>query len=300
MGVTFLQHRTVTGVYSSTNSKCIVLGKRVNGKCSATVEWWSIAYVATFMIYVYEICLLLAGAIETACDIPTTGLHRSYEIGSHVDNDWNSLLNSAFLIILMMVYSRQKNQSPAWILKYIRPDLIFSKNRGCSRMQFLSNFLTVWTAVLNLVLIVICNTSILNPGPNTLNVMYQNVRGFVPFSHLGRSNMPLITGKLLELQTKVYQDKPDVIILTETWLSKEHLDNEIFPDNFYKVYRRDRSKRSHPPDPNNPSKFRTNGGGVLIAVRTGVEVENDKVDISSKAEMLSVSLKANNTSYLSG
>jgi hypothetical protein len=144
---------------------------------------------------------------------------------------------------------------------------------------------------------VICNTSILNPGPNTLNVMYQNVRGFVPFSHLGRSNMPLITGKLLELQTKVYQDKPDVIILTETWLSKEHLDNEIFPDNFYKVYRRDRSKRSHPPDPNNPSKFRTNGGGVLIAVRTGVEVENDKVDISSKAEMLSVSLKANNTSY---
>ena len=126
MGVTFLQHRTVTGVFSSTNSKCIVLGTLVNGKSSAAVEWWSIAYVVTFMIYVYEIWLLLAGAIETARDIPTTG--------SHVDNEWNSLLNSAFLTILMIVYSRRK-KSPAWILRNIRPDLIFSKNRRCSKIE---------------------------------------------------------------------------------------------------------------------------------------------------------------------
>ena len=299
MGVTFLQHRIVTGSYSSIISKCVVLGKRVNGKCSSRVEWWNITYVLTLMIYVYEICLLLAGAIESAGDIPTTRLHRSYDIGSHVDNDWNSLLNSAMMVILMIVYSRQKNHIFPWVSKYICPSSLFSKgkNKRCSGIQFLCNFLTVWTAVINLVLIVICNTSILNPGPNTLKVMYQNVRGLVPFSCLGKSNMPLDTGKLLEFQAKVYKDKPDVIVLTETWLSREHLGNEIFPDRVYKVYRRDRSKRSHPPDPNNPSKFRTKGGGVLIAVKADIDVENDKVDVSSKAEMLSVSLKANNTSY---
>ena len=162
--------------------------------------------------------------------------------------------------------------------------------------------MSIWITVLNLVLLVICNTSILNPGPKAneltkLTVMYQNLRGLVPFSGLVKTNMPLDAGKLLELQSKIYQDKPHIVILTETWLSKEHLDNEILPDGIYKVYRRDRSKRSHPPDPDNPSKFRRKGGGVLVAVRTDIDVENGKVDVSSKAEMLSISLKANNTNY---
>ena len=151
-----------------------------------------------------------------------------------------------------------------------------------SRIQFLSNMLSIWTAVLNLVLLVICNTSILNPGPaenrqSHLKVMCQNVRGLVPFSALGKSNnMPLDSGKLMELQSKIYKEKPDIIILTETWLSKEHLDNEILPDNIYKVYRRDRSKHSHPPDPDNPNKYRRKGGGVLVAVKTNIDVENDQ------------------------
>ena len=40
---------------------------------------------------------------------------------------------------------------------------------------------------------------------------------------------------------------PDItIVLTETWLSKEHLENEILPDSIYKIYRKDKSKRSYP------------------------------------------------------
>ncbi|MCP4457688.1 MAG: hypothetical protein GY816_06630, partial [Cytophagales bacterium] len=109
--------------------------------------------------------------------------------------------------------------------------------------------------------------------------------------------MPLDAGKLMEFQSKIYKDKPDVIILTETWLSKEHLDNEILPDNIYKVYRRDRSRQSHPPDAENPNKFRRKGGGVLVAVKTNIDVENDKINVSSKAEIISISLKANNICY---
>ena len=119
----------------------------------------------------------------------------------------------------------------------------------------------------------------------------------VPFSGLASKNMPLDAGKLLELQSKIYEVKPVVIVLTETWLSKEHLENEILPDSIYKINRKDISKISHPPEPDNPNKFRRKGCGVLIAVNTGISIENDKIDVSSRAEIISVSLKSNNTCY---
>ena len=109
--------------------------------------------------------------------------------------------------------------------------------------------------------------------------------------------MPLDAGKLLELQSKIYEVKPDVIVLTETWLSKEHLENEILSDSIYQIYRKDISKISHPPDPDNPNKFRRKRGGVLIAVKTGISIDNDKIDVSSRAGIISVSLKSNNTCY---
>jgi hypothetical protein len=258
-------------------------------------------YGVVCVVYIYLICLLMAGAVDTAGDIAEPKFYRTYNIGQHVAPDWNGLLNSATVVILTLAYSRQNGNSIAWIYRYVCPHRY--RSAKCSGAQYISNMLTIWTGMLNLILLVMCNTSILNPGPGSndnrthLRVMYQNLRGLVPFSALGKTNMPLDSNKLLELQSKIYKDKPDVIILTETWLSKEHLDNEILPDNIYKIYRKDRSTRSHPPDPNNASKFRRKGGGVLIAVKTNIDIDNDKVDISCKAEMLSVSLRTNSTNY---
>ena len=258
----------------------------------------NIIYGVTCVIYVYMICLLLAGAIQTASSTTTTKLHRAYDIGSHVSNDWNNILNCAVIFIFKMLYSKRYGCTLYWVVKHGRLSHYFSKNRKCSGIQCLSNLFSIWTSVLNLVLIVICNTGILNPGPNSqLNVLYQNVRGFVPFSGLGKRIMPLNTDKVLEFQSKVFKDKPDVIILTETWLSKEHLNSEILPDDSYKIYRRDRSKRTHPPDPDNPKKFRSKGGGVLVAVKADIDIHTAKVDINSKAEMLSVSFDTTNLKY---
>jgi hypothetical protein len=249
----------------------------------------------------YLLCLLMAGAVDTAGDITEPKFYRTYNIGQHRAPDWNSFINSAMVVVLTIAVSRQHNNSVAWLSKYVCPHRY--RSAKCSGIQYFSNMLTIWATMLNLILLVMCNTSILNPGPegndNThLKVMFQNLRGLVPFSGLSKTNMPLASNKLLELQSKIYKDKPDVIILTETWLSKEHLDNEILPDNIYKVYRRDRSTRSHPPDPNNANKFRRKGGGVLIAVKTNIDVENDKIDmISCKAEILSVSLRTSTTNY---
>ena len=300
MGVNYLQHRIGIG---SNATRCLRRSK--NDTCSNTANndknlFVSMIYGAVGVIYVYLICLLLAGAVETARDNSETRFHRSYNIGLQVAPDWNSLINSAMILVIMMSYSRKRNGIVSWVVEYGSPRRYFSAK--CSGHQFISNMFTIWTTILNLVLLVFCNTSILNPGPGGneqthLKVMYQNLRGLVPFSSLASKNMPLDAGKLLDLQTKIYKDKPDVVVLTETWLSKEHLDNEILPDNIYKIYRKDRSKRSHPPDPNDPHKYRRKGGGVLIAVKTGIDIENDKVDVSVRAEMISVSLKSNNTCY---
>ena len=300
MGVTYLQHRIVTGSFAKFNkvNDNNISGKRISGTCdSYKNEYTMILYGILCITYIYMICMLLAGATKTACDIPATKLHRSYDIGSSVLNCWNGYLNTAIILIFRLLYDKQGNYIFKWLKKHGCPSHFFVKSKNCNNLQRVSNHLTIWTSLLNILLVIICNPSLLNPGPNNkLQVMYQNIRGFVPFGGLSKSTMPLNEDKVLEFQSKVFEDKPDVIVLTETWLSKEHLDNEILPDSKYKIFRKDRSKRSHPPDPHN-NKFRTKGGGVLIAIRTDIDIECEKINVSSKAEMMSVSLKSGNTNY---
>ena len=160
------------------------------------------------------------------------------------------------------------------------------------------NSLLIWLLLcLNLVLLVMCNPGILNPGPaKPFSVMFQNVRGFVPFSKLGVEHPPLDVTKTLEFQDYVHNNKPDLVILNETWLTSSHNDNEILPNTAYKIFRLDRSPRSHPMDPANPTKFKRRGGGVLIAIRSDVAVESKLVNLKCGAEILSIELKfgANN------
>ena len=89
--------------------------------------------------------------------------------------------------------------------------------------------------------------------------------------------MPLDTAKLQDLQSSVYSKNPALVILNEIWLSPDHSDNEILSDNFYKLYRLDRSEETHPHDPSNPTKFRKRGGGVLIGVRTNLDIKSKVV-----------------------
>ena len=59
-------------------------------------------------------------------------------------------------------------------------------------------------------------------------------------------------------------------------MAKKSIQNsEIFLDPMYRenVFRNDRSQISHPSDPQNPKKFRKNGGGVLIAIRSDIKAD---------------------------
>ena len=327
IGVSYLQHRVVIGSFS-----CKVTSKYMRPCKSKCNEKWSkneasnVIYGLICIVYMYVICITMAGAVENTCDVSVKKIHCMFATASHIEYELNNLLGcSVIWLLTLLCKKRTYNYLFRWVhthgfpftssfLNYIlsfvcnprKYSLLHkvykytSPKVNCSTMQMLSNFLSIWTTIISLLLIVICNPALVYPGPvlgKGITFMYQNVRGLVPFSGLGENVMPLDTVKLMEIQSKVYNDKPDVVILNETWLSKEHLNQELFPNETYNVYRLDRSKRTHPPDPNKPKRFRVKGGGVLIAIKANIDVEHEKININSKAEILSVSFGDKNAKY---
>ena len=154
-----------------------------------------------------------------------------------------------------------------------------------------------WLFFINFLLIAIFNPSLLNPGPG-LSVYYQNVQGLVPFGSLRDEHPPLNDSKILELNSYIYQCKPDIVVLNETWLKKSILDSEILDNNNYKIFRCDRTDMSHPPDPINKDKFKRNGGGVLIAVKTELDVTSKEIRLEPGAEIIAIKLTLSNGTKL--
>ena len=148
-------------------------------------------------------------------------------------------------------------------------------------------------------MIAITNCSLLNPSPEQLlgskndksfSVYYQNVQGLILFTELNKKHPNLDYWKIAEIHAYIHKKHPDVIILNETWLKSSILDEEIFPINDYKVFRCDRSDITHPKDPYNPSKFRKNGGGVLIAISSSLQVSSNITNLKCGADLMAVEL----------
>ena len=154
--------------------------------------------------------------------------------------------------------------------------------------------------LLNFLLIGIVNPSLLNPGPKTLKISYQNVQGLIPFSQLDKSQPSLDRTKICDLNAYISVNKPDIIILNETWLKKSVQNSEVIEDPCYneKLYRNDRSQTSHPSDPLNPKKFRTNGGGVLIAIRSDIEANVKRLPIRKGAEILAIEVTIDSKKFV--
>ena len=137
----------------------------------------------------------------------------------------------------------------------VKPALVL-KQLPCSpspRSYFKYSYpiLVLFYLVITFLLIAITNSSIRNPGPrphenhssnsDTLTIYYQNVQGLIPFSELDKKHPNLDQTKILELQSYIYENNPDAIVLNETWLKNSILDEEIIPSNEYKIYRWDRT-----------------------------------------------------------
>ena len=169
-------------------------------------------------------------------------------------------------------------------------------------MRFLKQkrFLALITSLV--FLIVISNMSLLNPGPQTiqgLNCFFHNIHGLVTYNTLGLTSPDLNITKILELQAYIFENKPDIIILNETWLKPAIKSEEIIPGGSYKIFRRDMSPDSHPTDPLNPKKFKVNGGGVLIAVKNSLDLHPKVIASKSQAEILSIEVTLSNKKKVS-
>ena len=175
--------------------------------------------------------------------------------------------------------------------------MFYAKN--CSRATRLVTNLILGLFVLNFLLIGIVNPSLLNPGPSNLKIYYQNVQGLIPFYELDKQQPKLDETKVYEINSYINQNKPHVIMFNETWLKKSVGDREVIEDPVYKVYRLDRSKVSHPPDPDNPNKYRKYGGGVLIAFRTDIkDIESKRLTARKGAELVAFELTLNGKKFV--
>ena len=96
--------------------------------------------------------------------------------------------------------------------------------------------------------------------------------------------------KCLEVSTNLSEAKIDIAILNETWFKNSIADSEFLHPDRYKIFRSDRSKKTHPPDPSNPTRFRRNGGGVMIAVRADLQLSSKEIRLKEGAEILAVEL----------
>ena len=85
-------------------------------------------------------------------------------------------------------------------------------------------------------------------------------------------------------------NKPEIVVLNETWLKPSINDNEILSPDSYNIFRLDRSGKTHPPDPTDPKKFRKHGGGVLIATKADLNLTIKRINIKCSAEILSIQI----------
>lgn len=130
--------------------------------------------------------------------------------------------------------------------------------------------------------------SIVNPGPMRPNikVSYCNAQGFILGSSMS-SNRPIFqTNKLLEFQSSLHIDKPDIAIVNETWLNKHIHSNEIVNDEYYKCFRVDRSE-------SDKLKYDKKGGaGVMILCKNELSVNFRQIStVRTRLPILAIEAK---------
>ena len=140
---------------------------------------------------------------------------------------------------------------------------------------------------LPLMLILLANDVEINPGPakstttynSDMKVLYLNarsVKSFITIENIPRNKICKIT----LLQELVHSGDYEVICVCETWLNETVLDSEILPG--FNVFRKDRKGKI--------------GGGVLIAIKEGLQATR-RYDLERDgAEFVVVQLKKLNNS----
>lgn len=203
-----------------------------------------VCFILFLITYIYTLCLSLAFTVDISISdltyalngLPINILHNlKFASPGLINVHMIKLLN---LITLYIIATLLKSLLPG-LLNKVNMKSVSKYNKRYSIFSKISHLFSFWLASINLVLIVLVNPSIINPGPNNqhnISVLYQNVRGLIPFNYLGKPSPMLDNTKMCEPQSYVYYNKIDIVVLNETWLVGDIKNEEIFPSNAYKIF----------------------------------------------------------------
>ena len=288
------------------------LGK-FNKRCQGRVFWSNnsifyegefncieliLLFYILFLLYIVLFVISLVIGCAASNDFRLVGVHSSLPFYINFVSDLPFLSTVCIKIwyITIISFAIRKIYASSRTRKCSPASIFFGSKT--SRVRQLVSCMLVALFILNFLLIAIVNPSLLNPGPQILSVYYQNVQGLIPFSNLDDAHPKLNRSKIYELNTYIHTKKPAVVLLSETWLKKSIKDREVIENPNYTVYRNDRSRLSHPADPGNPKKYRKNGGGVLIAIRSDINATSKRFSLSSGAEMVAIEVVLNSCKYI--
>ena len=298
MGISVQQHRICTGLfccYKLVRRGCV----RNTSECHGLSR--QLFYVLGVILYFYLLIQMLFLVIDTNRDVVVPSI--DYRLNTITPLRSVSLLNLKTLVLFISAFLRYLEGYDcedvydilSLLLKlshsvFNKLRLIILRSIKCV-VHFSSIYLLFYLFSLNLLIVAVINPSIVNPGPKKLSVLYNNIQGFINTRDLASDSPPLNMTKTHEINGYIFTNKPDIILMNETWLKRSISSNQILPDN-YKVFRVDRSPKSHPYDPSRPKKYRKNGGGVLIAHKSDLDLTSCKFSkVNVQAEILSVSFK---------
>ena len=187
LGVSALQHRCVTGKYNSV-FYVINNGNQAAENLGAKDFLNLIAGVAGVFLYFYIVCILMALFIDVS-QSSYSDVH-AFNIGKVMFANGRII----FLYIFTQHLGNLNNCFKYLMLYLIRICSITNDSNlykismdGKHNISFFTKFATLyfyWVVCVNLILLLICNMSLLNPGPRQqkhISIVYHNVRGLIQF-----------------------------------------------------------------------------------------------------------------------
>ena len=204
--------------------------------------------------------------------------------------------------VLLHIFSHSfNNYLKAFPVLYYIAKRKFPKNLNIPIWDNIAKLYVLYIGIINLLLIVIVTPSIVNPGPTSssmshspseLKIAYCNMQGIIMMSSM-RGTQPIFqTNKLLDFQNYLHMNKPDIVLVNESWLNEHINSNEIVNENYYKCFRLDRSIEDK-------TKYgKVGGGGVFSLVRQGLNISTKLVAIDCDIPILSIEVKFDNSSKI--
>ena len=310
MGISTEQHRSRTGFYANVLASKPGVRKYVsfiNFNLTLTALFYKLyrksdndstrqtfsTLMSVFFLYFYLniLCFILSGQIRCLSSISNPHNFISLSINDKFGHSdpLRCLINWASITLLFLIYPKNESCIFSNIYRSIKT-CYYKLSRSSYSMMSLS-FLKInalfFVTIVNLALIVITTPSIVNPGPpaNNIKVSYCNVQGFILMSSM-KGNQPIFqTNKLLDFQSYLHLNKPDLAIVNETWLNEYINTNEIIDENYYKSYRLDRTLEDK-------AKYgKVGGSGIIILCKQDLDINTKLIKINSRLPILSIELK---------